>query len=418
MVRVKQILEILKGYDIEPEILGKTGAYKVNSSPVEIINDRFNDFNENNELTNLIGSNDRICFILNDRDRPTPTHFVIEHLFDRYPDLYNKTKAIVIATGTHKEPTDIEISEILGDEYVPLKQKVHIHRSRRSQQHEYYGETRRGTPLYFDKWCLGHDLVIMVNSVEPHYFAGFTGGRKSILPGISSYETIEKNHSYSLHPLSRTLQLEGNPVHEDMTEACDIFLEKQEHLSIQLIQAPGVVLTDVRIGDVRGSFEGSVDVAKRNFCLPIKRKYDIVISNVREPMDKTLYQSQKAIENGKLALKDGGIILIISSMHEGIGQEKFWNLLNMSDEVDVILRRIDEGYELGFHKAAKIVQLVKRADIFVVSEIDPDLLDKGFIHGFSSFGKAVEKAVEMIGYDPEVLLIPDGAVSVPIYMEE
>ena len=418
MADLEQILKILKRYDIEPDILGETGDHSVTLSPAEIINNRLNEFNINGELSSLIKSKDRICFILNDRNRPTPTHLVMEYLFDRYPDLENKTESIVIATGTHKEPTDIEISEILGDEYLCLKHKVHIHRSREYGQHEYFGQTKRGTQLYFDRCCLENDLLIMINSVEPHYFAGFTGGRKSILPGISSYETIEKNHSYSLHPLSRTLQLEGNPVHEDMVEACDIFLNKRDHLSIQLIQAPGVLLTDVRVGDIKTSFKGSVDVAKHNFCLPIKKKYDIVISNVKEPMDKTLYQSQKAIENGKLALKDGGILLLISSMHEGIGQEKFWDLLTMSDDVDIILQRIEEGYELGFHKAAKIIQIVKKADILVVSKIDPDILDKGFIHGFNTIGQAVERAIEKFGYGPDTLLIHDGSVSVPMYEGE
>ena len=418
MATLKQMMKVLNDYDIEPDILGKSGDYNSGCPPMESIVKSFDEFNKNGKLSSLIASKGHICFIINDRNRPTPTHLVIEYFFQRFPFMKSKVDVIVIATGTHKEPTDIEISEILGDEYVRLKEKVHIHRSRDIDQHEYFGETKRGTPLFFDKRCLGNDLIIMINSVEPHYFAGFTGGRKSILPGISSYQTIEKNHSYSLDPMSKTVQLDENPVHEDMEEACDLFLKDREHLSIQLIQAPGVVLTDVKIGDVGGSFERAVNVAKRNFCLPIRKKYDMVISNVKEPMNKTLYQSQKAMENGRLALKDGGILLLISSMNEGIGQEKFWDLLTMSEDVDVILERIDEGYELGFHKAAKIIQLTKMANILVVSEIDPVLLDKGFIHGFHTIESAVGRAIEMFGSRPDTLLIPDGSVSVPMYEGE
>jgi nickel-dependent lactate racemase len=306
----------------------------------------------------------------------------------------------------------------MGDTYESLKDRVHIHLAKDRPGHISYGKTSRGTPLFFDKELEGHDLYVFVNSVEPHYFAGFTGGRKSIIPGMAFFNTVEQNHSHALSKGSRSLALSGNPVHEDMEEAAKIFLKDKDHLSIQIVQGPGRVITDVKVGDIFNSFKEAVLSSLDQFCINTKEKYDIVITVARPPMDRTLYQAQKAIENGKLALKKGGVLILVAKCYEGIGQSTFWDLLTMSNDPDKILNTIDEGYVLGYHKAAKIVQLSTVSKIFAVSEIPDSELRKGFISGFSDLDDAMEKAIKITGENPKVLLIPDGTVSVPLVKEE
>jgi nickel-dependent lactate racemase len=332
--------------------------------------------------------------------------------------MLRKTSRIHIATGTHEEPFVEDLKVIMGDTYESLKDRIHIHIAKDRDGHISYGTTSSGTSLFFDKELEGHDLYIFVNSVEPHYFAGFTGGRKSIIPGMAYYGTVEENHSHALSPGSRTLALDGNPVHEDMEEAARIFLRGKDHLSIQIVQGPGKVITDVKVGNIFDSFKEAVKSSLEQFCIPIADKYDIVVTVARPPMDRTLYQAQKAIENGKLALKEGGVLILVAQCREGIGQSTFWDLLTMSDDPDAILRTIDEGYVLGYHKAAKIVQLASASKIFAVSEIPSSELEKGFITGFSNLVEALEEAVKIVEDSERILLIPDGTVTVPLVKGE
>lgn len=358
-----------------------------------------------------------VGIILNDRNRPTPSSLVMDHLMEGLGSFENVSR-VHIATGTHKEPTEVELREILGANYDNLRKKVHIHVARDMEAHVHYGVTSRGTPLYFDRSLEGHDLYIFVNSVEPHYFAGFTGGRKSIIPGMASFKTTEMNHSHALSEGSRTLALKGNPVHEDMEEGARIFLEGKDHLSIQIVQGPGKIINDLRVGDIFTSFNEAVELARSRFCRPVKRRYEIVVSVARPPMDTTLYQAQKAIENGKLALKDGGVLVLVAECGGGIGQSTFWDLLTSSSDPEEVLNEIEKGYVLGYHKAAKIAGLSRRASIFMVSSMDKEELRNGRIEGFSDLDAAMERAFIKVGRDPHILLIPDGTVTVPMLEED
>lgn len=394
------------------EVLSKHEMDEEEEDPVDVFKSCFQENMGIDNFNELIRSKENIGIIINDRNRPTPTCLVLEFLLGN-SEIVGKIGKIHIATGTHMEPADEDLKVLMGETYDTFADRIHIHVARDRDGHVPYGDTSRGTPLFFDKELEGHDLYIFVNSVEPHYFAGFTGGRKSIIPGMAYYGTVEKNHSHALSSGSRTLGLEGNPVHEDMEEAARIFLKGKEHLSIQIVQGPGKIITDAKVGDIFNSFRDAVKSAQTKFCLPVERTYDIVISVARSPMDRTLYQAQKAIENGKLVLKDGGVLLLVARCPEGIGQSTFWDLLTMSDDPEEILRIIDEGYVLGYHKAAKIVQLSQRSHIFALTEIPPEELARGFITGFSDLDEALKKAMKITGKDPSILLIPDGTVTVP-----
>ncbi len=356
----------------------------------------------------------RIGLVLNDRNRPTPTSMVLEHIQSNHPSIVEKVKKVHIATGTHKPPTEDDLMTILGTLYPFLRDRVHIHVSKDEAAHDHVCTTKLGTEVKIDKALDDQDQLLFINSVEPHYFAGYTGGRKSILPGMASYSTVERNHSHALSPGSMTLGLEGNPVHADMEEAVGRYLKDRSHLSVQVVQGIGKVLTSVHAGDIFSSFREGVKAANKEFCIPVQGLYDIVVSIARPPMDRTLYQAQKAIENGKLALRDGGVIILVAGCTEGIGQSTFWDLITSSSDREAILEKISKGYVLGYHKAAKLVQLSMRAHIHTVSCIDRKELSKGFITGFDDIGAAMGSARAIIGSDPRVLVIPDGTMTVPL----
>ncbi|MBN1538571.1 MAG: nickel-dependent lactate racemase [Candidatus Thermoplasmatota archaeon] len=398
------------------DVLTRGTADEGDREPSEIYGELFErEFGISGLLERLKGR-DNVGVILNDGNRPTPSHLVMDHLMS-VDTLPGKIRKVHIATGTHEPPKEEELKKILGSHYDDLQNRVHIHNARDREGHVPYGITKRGTPLFFDRELEDHDLFIFVNSVEPHYFAGFTGGRKSLLPGMAFFGTTERNHSYSLSEGSRTLALGGNPVHEDMVEAAGMFLRGKDHISIQIVQGPGKVISDLKVGDLFSSFHEAVESAKVQFCIPVKKRYDIVVSIARPPMDRTMYQALKAVENGKLALKDGGVMVLVAECREGVGQSTFWDLLTMSSDPEEVLDEIDRGYVLGYHKAAKIVSLSRRASIIAVCSIDRKVLEKGFMEGFWDLDHAMKRAFEITGDHPDILVIPDGTVTVPILEE-
>ncbi|MDG6225091.1 MAG: nickel-dependent lactate racemase [Candidatus Thermoplasmatota archaeon] len=408
---IDTVYETIRSFNCGFDILNNE-LERSNSDEMDIISSAFQDLLSGMELSQYMGERKNIGIIVNDRNRSTKTSLVLEYLMKTSPKTIEKAH-IIIATGTHVEPTEEDIMTILGSTYDSNRHRCHIHRSRNDDEHTRLGITSKGTEVHLDSIVNYMDYLIMINSVEPHYFAGFTGGRKSILPGIASFKTIEKNHSMALNEGSRTIALEGNPVHEDMDEAARLFMKGRDHLSVQLIQSSGDMLSKVIIGDLFESFFNAVEESKRSFCTPIDRLYDIVITIAKSPMDRTLYQAQKALEHGKLALSEGGSIILVASCKDGIGQSTFWELLNSSREPGGVLETIEKGYKLGYHKAARIAQLAGTSKIYLVSDLDPLEVKKGFMIGYRSFSEAFSKTLDDHGINSQIAIIPDGCVTVP-----
>jgi len=356
-----------------------------------------------------------LTLVVNDQTRPTRTDLILKSGWDYFKGAIER---IIVATGSHSGPEPHHLKRMLGENlYREVSSRIISH-SAREDPHEELGRTRRGTVVRVMQEFLASKYVLYINSVEPHYFAGFTGGRKSILPGVSSYDAIEQNHSHALDPGAKTLALEGNPVHEDMMEAAS-FVD-MPHTSLQLVQSPSGELLDIFWGDIKESFFRAAEKAKDVFTSPAEGLYDVVIASVPPPMDLNLYQSQKGIENSKLALKDGGILLLLSTCREGIGPKEFWDLLTQEETPGEVLARIKEGYRLGYHKAAKIAEFVGRSRLWAVTEMDPDVLKRGFMKGYrgrDGVRRAVKEAIEEVGEGVRVLYVPDSTVMVP-YVEE
>ena len=407
-------LDLKRGPLADADMLVGNNALNGISDPHLILSGAVNLKHNLSRLEGTLCKTGCIGLVLNDRNRPTPTALILDHIWETHPGLMQRVKKVHIATGTHKPPTEDDLRAILGPGRSFLREMVHIHEAKDEKAHGHICTTELGTDVRIDRALADQDALLFINSVGPHYFAGYTGGRKSILPGMAAYSTVEQNHSHALSPGSRTLGLEGNPVHEDMEDAVGSYLKDREHLSVQVVQGIGKTLTSVHSGDIFSSFREAVKAANGQFCIPVKGTYDIVVSVAKPPMDRTLYQAQKAIENGKLALRDGGVIILVAGCPEGIGQSTFWDLITSNPERESTLKKISEGYVLGYHKAAKLVQLSQRAHIHAVSGIGKDILEKGFITGFNDLVSAMTSAMKIVGRGPRVLVIPDGTMTVPM----
>jgi lactate racemase len=350
----------------------------------------------------------KVLVIVNDATRPTPTKKVLEFIFD---DLKQTDFNFIIATGAHRGPSEEEYLQVFGSFYEKIKERIIVHDARADEDMVYLGDSSNGTQMYVNKAGVEADKIIIISSVEPHYFAGYTGGRKSFLPGIAGYKTIEQNHKLALVPEAKSLALEGNPVHEDMIDA--IKTVKQEIFSIMTVLDKNHKVYATCCGHINDSFHAAIDQANEVFAAPLKEKADIVVSIVKFPQDIDLYQAQKGIDNAKLALKKDGIMILVAKCRCGIGGKAFADLLGSSDTPKAALETIEKGYVLGYHKAAKMAEIGLWAQMWAVTDVEPEVISKLFIKPFSDLQTAIEQAIKEKGSDASVLFLMDGGLIVP-----
>ncbi|OGR24653.1 MAG: general glycosylation pathway protein [Desulfobacterales bacterium RIFOXYA12_FULL_46_15] len=351
----------------------------------------------------------KVLVIVNDATRPTPTKKILEFIFE---DLSKTDFHFIIATGAHRGPTEEEYIQIFGSFYEKIRNRIIVHDARADQDMVFLGTSSNGTPMHVNKAGVEADKIIIISSVEPHYFAGYTGGRKSFLPGIAGYKTIEQNHKLALSPKAKALALDGNPVHEDMMDA--IKTVKQDIFSIMTVLDKHHKVYAASCGHIHDSFHAAIGFANEVFAAPLKEKADIVVSVVKFPQDIDLYQAQKGIDNAKLALKKDGILILTAKCRHGIGGKAFADLLGSSDTPKAALDTIEKGYVLGYHKAAKMAEIGLWAEMWGVTDVAPEIISKLFIRPFNNLQDALDKALEKKGKDAAILFLMDGGLTVPM----
>ncbi len=394
----KRIAGIVTGNDVPLGEVDKTIQQGINR-PVN-----------SKSLSDFVKDARDLLFIVNDATRPTPTTRVLENVFRIARPVNPK---FLVATGNHISPTNAEYRQIFGGFYDEYKSQIFTHSSHADSEMVYIGTSRNDTPLSVNRRAMEVKDIIIISSVEPHYFAGYTGGRKSLFPGISSFKSIEMNHRHAMNPRSAALALGGNPVHEDMVDALKSFQDKNI-FGIMTVLDKHQQLYATTAGHIDDSFYAAVERAREVFAVKVKEKADIVVTVARPPLDIDLYQAQKALEHGKLALKEGGIIILVSSCHAGIGDDTFTRLLSSCSVPTEVFDHIKKGYRLGYHKAAKLAEMNQWSEIWAITNLPDALLKSIFVQPYHSLQEAIDKALEKKGKDARVLFLLDGAMTVPV----
>lgn len=359
-------------------------------------------------LKNFLKGSENILIIVNDYTRPTPTADIIALI---EPEIKEYDFRFIVACGSHRSPMPDELVQIFGKYVQVYQDKILVHDAKDNTKLKFLGKTRRGTPVWLNQAIWEADKIVAINSVEPHYFAGFTGGRKSFLPGVAGLETITANHKLSLHPQAKTLTLEGNPVNEDMNEIAKMV--PRDIFSIQTVINDKHEIFSIRYGDIFKSEEIAIEDAKKIFCVPISQKADIVIALIQEPYDINFYQSQKGIANAELALKDKGIMIVASQCRKGIGDDEFIKVIAGAKTPQEVLQRIDKEFKLGHHKSAKLVETMMWAEIWTVMPIDDNVIKSVFMKPFHNLNLALTQALEQKGNDAKILIFVDASLTVP-----
>jgi nickel-dependent lactate racemase len=352
--------------------------------------------------------------IVNDAKRATPTARILRFIDDDLSTVPELT--FIIACGTHRQSTPQEIEKILGDAPERHGARVVVHDCRDKDSMRCIGTTPRGTEVCLNRLVTDASRIVVVGSVEPHYFAGFTGGRKAFLPGVAAYETVSRNHSHTLLPGSYLMALKGNPVHEDMMDALALMGERPI-FSIMVVMDGRHRICDAYAGNIRTSFEAAVESSRDVYSVDVSGKAEIVVAVALSPADSDLYQAHKAIESSKLALTKGGILILVAACREGFGNDVFVEQLRSAASPPDVARNMKSrpggDYTIGDHKSVKLAELVMQSDVWMVTDLPPGIVGEMFFRPFQSLQEALDAALAVKGSDTRVLCLMDATNTVP-----
>jgi nickel-dependent lactate racemase len=269
------------------------------------------------------------------------------------------------------------------------------------------GTTSRGTRLEVFQDYLDADLRVCTGNIEYHYFAGFSGGAKAVVPGLCSYAAIRDNHSMMLAPTARAGIIAGNPVREDIDEAGEL-------IGIDFIF--NVLLDEQKriyhavAGHYLAAHRAGAELYDRRCDLRVPEAADVVIASPGgRPKDINLYQAQKTLDNVGDAVRDGGVIVLVARCQEGFGQKVFEEWMTGMGTPQVLIDRIQREFVLGGHKAAAVAGLLARADVHLVSDFPDDTVRSMCMTPFATVDAAVAAALDRTGGNARCLVVPHGS---------
>ena len=350
----------------------------------------------------------RLLTIVNDGYRRTPTATIFDSIWE-----YIKHGEFIVATGTHRRPTDSELEEIFGSYYEAVRPRLHIHDCYNSDELEEIGTTTRGTKVKLNRKAIEAEYILTINSVEPHFFAGYTGGRKSLIPGLAAFDTVMANHSFAKDLDATTLNLDTNPLNLDLEEGINLLGDKPIK-TVQCVTDTGGGLIDLFIGDLRGSFLNACIAAKNYYSIEVPHKYDIAIANCEPPLDSNLYQLQKAQEHGGRMVKQGGVLIVMGACYEGVGSKYFMELAGKYPTPESVLTEGLKDSSFGIHKLVKTARQLQNFRVFYVTTLDDAEVRKVYLKSFEDINTAVEEALKMLDNEIEIGILEDAGYSVPV----
>lgn len=402
----------LEDYRVKGILTSKAHEIKVEQSQDEIVRESLNNPIQSVKLRDMAKEAKTVLVITSDHTRPVPSMITMPIILQEIRSLNREIKVkILIATGFHRQSTHEEIVAKFGREIVDHEDIV-IHDSHKKENMVFKGILPSGGELWLNSLIDWADLVISEGFIEPHFFAGFSGGRKSILPGIASERTVMVNHcsKFIAHSHARTGILEGNPIHKDMLYAAH---------SAKLKFIINVVINDSK--KIINAFAGHPEEAHRIGCEFVKQlakvdavEADIVItSNGGYPLDQNIYQSVKGMTAAEVCVKKGGVIIMVAACNYGHGGEAFYewfaNVKSPEDVAAEISKISQEDTCPDQWEAQILARILMRCTVILVTDMcDPDIIKSMHMKHAMSIEEATRMAEDVVGKEADITIIPDG----------
>ncbi|HNU94729.1 MAG TPA: nickel-dependent lactate racemase [Bacillota bacterium] len=357
----------------------------------------------------------RAVIVVNDVTRPTPNNIILPPILEEIADagIAKPDVTLVVATGIHRGITRDEMEETLGSEIV-REYRVVNHDCDDESNLVYMGRLSHGTEFYVNRIVCEAEMLITTGVIGVHYFAGFSGGRKSIFPGVSGRVSIEHNHSLMTCDNATVAALDGNPVSEEMVEAgrkVDVGFTVNV-----VVDAAGSVCAVVA-GDMEQAWLDGVRQCREISVTPIDHLFDVAIaSSGGYPKDINVYQAQKGLDNAQRAVTPGGTIVLIADCTEGFGEPTFERWMVESSSLDDIFARFAERFELGGHKAYSLARVLREKEVILVSGLPDSTVRQLFMTPAHSTDEALRLVTDKHGAAFSCVVMPNSGGVVP-YLE-
>ncbi len=361
-------------------------------------------------LTSLVHPGDHVAIVVDDYTRPCPTQSLLPPVLDQLHEagVDDLDILIIVANGTHTPPTQDQIKDILGEKIA----RTFMVTTNDVTNGEYVtiGKTRRGNTVEILKDYVESDFKILLGDIEYHYFAGYGGARKSILPGLSSKNTIQRNHSLVFEKGACTGMLKDNPIHQEMNEAmhlagCDFILNVVQNSHHRIVGAWA--------GGPEAVLDAGAKLVDSMYRRKIPERPDIIITAANgHPHDINLYQAMKAMHQACQVVKDHGAIILVAECPQGAGSTLYTDWLTKYPTSLDVQRALHQNFVIGAHKAYYHRVAVENHPIYFVSAMPrPEVEGLFKFHAAATPNDAVQQAFHQMGPQARVLVVPQGTTT-------
>lgn len=354
----------------------------------------------------------KLVIVVNDITRPTPYSLLMPPLLEvigeaGIPDAHI---TLVTATGIHDPHSDEQNRQVYGEE---LCRRVRIvsHDATDKDNLVFKGKLPSGYDFWLNRLVDEADFLITIGVVMPHYFAGFSGGRKSILPGVAGKETVQKNHARMVELMDNLPPIRQNPVSLEMIHAARV---AGVDFILNVVADDAGNLVEVVAGDLEEAWYKAVGVSESMYLSPIPRKADVAIAAASGyPRDINLYQSQKALDHADKATKPGGTVIVVAECREGYGEKVFEKFMNSGYTAEGIMAEVKAHFVMGGHKAYGFAKVAAEKKVIFVTSLSDQVVKSLFARKAATLKEAIEMALEDQGPKAEFIVLPEGSVTVP-----
>jgi lactate racemase len=366
-------------------------------------------------LSEIAKAECKVAIVVDDATRKAPNELMLLPVLAELnlAGVRDENITIIFGCGTHRAVKPEEATSILGAEVT--KRIKAVSHDCRAQDLVNIGTTKtHGNKVYVNHIFAEADVRVLLGDVGFHYYAGFGGGRKSVLPAVSGEETIKHNHSMLLHANARSGNLAENPVHQDMTEGArlakvDFIVNTVENKKGEIVKAFA--------GDLEQAFAEAVKLVDEMFRITVERRADIlVVSAGGYPADINLYQAYKALDNSLDAIKRGGVIILVAECPEGHGNQVFYDWMSRLGDLKTVEHEIKRNFVMGGHKAYYLLKALQNHQIILVSSM-PDYYATSIfkLKTARAVNDALTEALKIAGSASRVWAMPHGSYTLPVF---
>ena len=369
-------------------------------------------------LRQLVKTDTRICILFTDITRATPNDRLIPWLLDYLSFVPKKNIILLNQLGTHRPNSRAELEKMLTKEVVN-KYRVFNAEPKNREAHVQLGTTRDGAPALINRHAVEADLRIVTGFIEPHFFAGFSGGPKGIMPGVAALETVMSNHgAENIAETNATFGITyGNPIWEEMLV---IAQRTGPKFLLNVTLNNSRQITNVFSGDLIEAHKTGCKFVKRSAMQAVAEPFDVVVTtNSGYPLDLNLYQGVKGMSAGARILKEGGTLILAAECREGVPSgSELDKLLRYAQTPEEILTLLSTpGFERPEQWQAQIQALITRkADVRVYSSLDDDTLRAAHLAPCADISATITEELEKHGPNARVAVLPQGPLTIP-YLE-